>query len=216
MDGYHCSTTCPKLSGAVQTRYSDSPKRTQMLSNTRQPSDEAVVRAQPDVTDCGQATRRWVLAAAILGSSITFIDGTVVNVVLPVLQSELRASVAEAQWSIESYGLLIAALLLIAWGRVPESRNEITKGRVDWRGATLAIIGLGGIVFGLIESSARGLTAPLVNASIIIGLAALAGFVFAEARHEEPMMPLRLFLSPTFAGATSLTLCLYASRGGLL
>src|SRR3989442_15262949 len=113
MDGYHCSTTCPKLSGAVQTRYSDSPKRTQMLSNTRQPCDEAVVRTQPDVTDCGQATRRWVLAAAILGSSITFIDGTVVNVVLPVLQRELRASVAEAQWIIESYALMLAALILV-------------------------------------------------------------------------------------------------------
>src|SRR5437879_10959034 len=84
MDGYHCSTTCPKLSGAVQTCYSDSPKGTQMLSNTRQPCDEAVVRAQPDVSDCGQTTQRWVLTAAILGSSITFIDGTVVSVLLPV------------------------------------------------------------------------------------------------------------------------------------
>src|SRR5439155_14446725 len=111
---------------------------------------------------------------------------------------------------------LAAAVLLIAWGHVPESRNELTKGRVDWRGATLAMVGLGGIVFGLIESSARDLTAPLVNASIIIGLAALAGFVFAEAHHEEPMMPLRLFRSPTFAGANLLTLFLYAALGGLL
>src|SRR5438552_13062577 len=87
--------------------------RTQMLSNTRQPCDEAVVRTQPDVKDRGQTTQRWVLAAAILGSSITFIDGTVVNVVLPVLQRELRASVAEAQWIIESYALMLAALMLV-------------------------------------------------------------------------------------------------------
>src|SRR5437773_6699544 len=84
-----------------------------MLSNTRQPCDEAVVRTHPDVTDRGQTTQRWVLAAAILGSSITFIDGTVVNVVLPVLQRELRASVAEAQWIIESYALMLAALILV-------------------------------------------------------------------------------------------------------
>src|SRR5207244_5304972 len=75
--------------------------------------DEAVVRAQPDVSDCGQTTQRWVLTAAILGSSITFIDGTVVNVVLPVLQSELGASVAEAQWIVESYALMLAALILV-------------------------------------------------------------------------------------------------------
>src|SRR5919204_6471519 len=84
-----------------------------MISNTRQPCDEAVVRSQRDVTDRGQALGGWVLAAAILGSSITFIDGTVVNVVLPVLQRELRASVAQAQWVVESYALMLAALILV-------------------------------------------------------------------------------------------------------
>jgi MFS family permease len=54
-----------------------------------------------------------VLAAAILGSGITFIDGTVVNVALPVLQRELGASVAEAQWIVESYALMLAALILV-------------------------------------------------------------------------------------------------------
>ena len=84
-----------------------------MLSNTRQPCDEGVVCSQPEVKDCGQATGRWVLVAAILGSSITFIDGTVVNVALPVLQRELGASVAEAQWIVESYALMLAALILV-------------------------------------------------------------------------------------------------------
>ncbi|MGH8864932.1 MAG: MFS transporter, partial [Burkholderiales bacterium] len=54
-----------------------------------------------------------MLAAAILGSSITFMDGTVVNVVLPMLQRELGASVAEAQWIVESYALMLAALILV-------------------------------------------------------------------------------------------------------
>ncbi len=71
------------------------------------------MRSQSDVTDCGQVVGRWVLAAAILGSSITFIDGTVVNVALPVLQSELGASVVEAQWIVESYALMLAALILV-------------------------------------------------------------------------------------------------------
>src|ERR671915_848986 len=84
-----------------------------MLSNIRQPCDEAVVRSQPNVTDCGRTTGRWVLTAAILGSSITFIDGTVVNVALPVLQKKLGATVAEAQWVVESYALMLAALILV-------------------------------------------------------------------------------------------------------
>src|SRR2546426_9372319 len=80
---------------------------------------------------------------------------------------------------------LAAAVLLIAWGRVPESRNELTKGRVDWRGGALAIIGLGGIVFGPIEANARGLSAPLAGARILICPAGLPGFFFAEGAHRE-------------------------------
>jgi EmrB/QacA subfamily drug resistance transporter len=55
---------------------------------------------------------RWVLAAAILGSSMAFIDGTVVNVALPALQSALHATLAEVQWVVESYALSLAAGLL--------------------------------------------------------------------------------------------------------
>src|SRR5258706_611130 len=55
----------------------------------------------------------WILAATILGSSMAFIDGTVVNVALPALQSALNATLAEVQWVVESYALFLAALLLI-------------------------------------------------------------------------------------------------------
>lgn len=54
----------------------------------------------------------WVLAATILGSSMAFIDGTVVNVALPALQSSLHATVRDVQWVVESYALLLASLLL--------------------------------------------------------------------------------------------------------
>ena len=55
----------------------------------------------------------WVLAATILGSSLAFIDGTVVNVALPALQSGLHATIREVQWVVESYALFLAALLLV-------------------------------------------------------------------------------------------------------
>src|SRR5215471_6832642 len=56
---------------------------------------------------------RWVLAATILGSSMAFIDGTVVNVALPALQSSLHATVSQVQWVVESYALLLSSLLLL-------------------------------------------------------------------------------------------------------
>src|SRR5436309_15895238 len=56
---------------------------------------------------------RIVLAATILGSSTASLDGTVVNVALPALQSALHATIADVQWVVESYALFLAALLLI-------------------------------------------------------------------------------------------------------
>src|SRR5215831_9963945 len=78
------------------------------------PCDEVAVRSRrPATTDCGHAQRRWTLAATILGSSMVFIDGTVVNVALPALQSNLNATVTDVQWVVESYTLFLAALLLL-------------------------------------------------------------------------------------------------------
>src|SRR6478752_5633855 len=64
------------------------------------------------VTPCTPVQKRWVLVASIVGSSLAFVDGTVVNVALPAIQRELHATVAQAQWVVESYALLLAALLL--------------------------------------------------------------------------------------------------------
>ena len=79
----------------------------------RSPCDEGVVSTRKAATSkCGQAQRRWTLAATILGSSMAFIDGTVVNVALPALQKDLNATVTDVQWVIEAYALFLAALLL--------------------------------------------------------------------------------------------------------
>jgi EmrB/QacA subfamily drug resistance transporter len=59
------------------------------------------------------ADGRWVLTATILGSSMAFIDGTVVNVALPAVQVALHATASDLQWVVESYALLLASLLLL-------------------------------------------------------------------------------------------------------
>jgi Major Facilitator Superfamily len=80
----------------------------------------------------------------------------------------------------------------------------------------LATLGLGGVVFGLIESQPSGFGDPLVLASLALGALALAAFVLVERRSPEPMMPLSLFRSRNFSGANLLTLFLYAGLGGAL
>src|ERR1041385_2196969 len=299
----------------------------------KSPCDETFVTTRKAATtDCGKAQRRWTLAATIVGSSMVFIDGTVVNVALPVLQTKLNASVTDVQWVIEAYTLFLAALLLLGgslgdrFGRkkiygigvvlfalasiwcglapdisqlifaravqgvggallvpgslaiisatfsekdrgkaigtwsgatamttalgpvlggwliehvtwravfflnvpfalmvlallvlwVPESRDEEDSGPIDLFGAALATLGLGGMVFGLIESSRLGFSNPVVIATMSGGLILSAGFVLVEARAKNPMMPLRLFRSRNFAGANLLTLFLYAALAGTL
>jgi EmrB/QacA subfamily drug resistance transporter len=271
--------------------------------------------------------RRWTLIATIIASSITFIDGTVVNVALPALQKELHATITDLQWVIEAYVLFLGALILVGgslgdqFGRrkiflvgviaftaasvwcglaqsprqliiarsvqgigaaflvpgslaiisatfsgaergraigtwsgfsaittaigpvvggwlienvswrsaffinVPlaaivivlslrymdESRDPSRTDRIDWIGAALAVLGLGGIVFGLLEWPPLGAGHPLVIGSLAIGAICLVLLVVVEGREKSPMMPLALFASRTFSLANLLTLLLYGA-----
>jgi EmrB/QacA subfamily drug resistance transporter len=100
-----------------------------MANIVRPPCDEAEILAgsceQPAV-----ANGSWILAATILGSSMAFIDGAVVNVALPALQSAFHADLADLQWVVESYSLFLAALVLIggSLGDVYGRRNIFVAG----------------------------------------------------------------------------------------
>ncbi len=77
-----------------------------------QPCDEGVIKSNTSAAPCLESSGPWILAATILGSSMAFIDGTVVNVALPALQANLNATVIDVQWVVEAYALFLAALLL--------------------------------------------------------------------------------------------------------
>src|SRR6266446_3066989 len=79
----------------------------------RPPCDAGVISAKRGTVPCTKTSRSWILAATILGSSMVFIDGTVVNVALPALQSNLNATAIDVQWVVEAYALFLAALLLL-------------------------------------------------------------------------------------------------------
>jgi EmrB/QacA subfamily drug resistance transporter len=293
----------------------------------KQPCDEGVVLGAPSPEGAPASARPWILLVTILGSSLAFVDGTVVNVALPALQRGLDATVADVQWVVEAYALFFSALLLVggslgdrfgrrrlyaigmavfagasalcglagsirllvlaraiqgigaallvpgslaiiaasfpekergraigAWSgwsamttavgpvlggwlidhagwrsaffvnppialtallllfwRVPESRDPSAAKQLDWIGAGLATLGLGGLVFGLIESSRRGFRDPAVLTALAVGAASVVAFVVAEAKSRAPMLPLSLFRSRAFAGANLLTAGLYGA-----
>src|SRR5262249_23305294 len=249
---------------------------------------------------------RWTLVATIVGSAMTFVDGTVVNVALPALQADLHATITDVQWVIEAYALFLGGLILVggalgdqfgrkrvfligvAWftlasmacglagttrtliiGRalqgagaaflVPGSLAIITatfsdadrgkaigtwsgfsaittaagpviggwliehvswraafflnvplaavvllppvrssgggrdpsrSRRVDWTGASLAVVGLGVMTYGFLEWPRIGLGNALVYGSLTVGASLLVAFVLVERRVREPMLPL--------------------------
>src|SRR5215207_3087352 len=61
----------------------------------------------------GEPAGRWVLAATVLGSSVAFIDATVINIALPAIRSDLDADVTGLTWTVNAYTLTLAAFVLV-------------------------------------------------------------------------------------------------------
>jgi hypothetical protein len=70
-----------------------------MANLIKPPGDEAIIQSAPDTAPCTREVGHWVLVVTILGSSTAFIDGTAVNVALPVLQKSLNVTVADLQFA---------------------------------------------------------------------------------------------------------------------
>jgi EmrB/QacA subfamily drug resistance transporter len=167
------------------------------------PASLAIISAAfNDETERGRAIGTWSGFTAITSAFGPVLGGWLVE---------------NASWRWVFFINLPLAVVVVAvvLRGVPESRDE-AAGRLDGIGAVLATIGLGALVFGLIEGPVRGWGSPVVLASLFIGVAGLAAFIVAETRVASPMMPLGLFRSPTFGGANLLTLLLYGAFGGAL
>ncbi len=113
--------------------------------------------------------------------------------------------------------LPLALMVILLSAKVPESRNERASHHLDWLGALLATVGLGGVTYALIEWPARAhYDGRIIAAAAGLGVFALAAFLAVEHWSSTPMVSLKLFRSRNFTGANLLTLFLYASLGGLM
>jgi len=157
--------------------------------------------------DCPPARNgRWVLVATILASSMAFIDGTVVNVALPALQTALHATVIGMQWVVEAYALLLASLLLLggSLGDVYGRRKVFVFGVVLFALAS-TWCGLAPSIAWLIV--ARGLQG--VGAAFLVpGSLALISASFADAERGRAI--------GTWSGFTAITAAVGPVLGGWL
>jgi len=165
------------------------------------PGSLAIISASFAEQDRGKAIGTWSGATAITSALGPVLGGALVD---------------HLSWRAVFFINLPLAIVIIpiAMRHVTESRNEETPSKLDWPGALLVTLALGGITYGLIESSNVGWENQRIIASTTLGMLAMAGFIAVEMRSEAPMMPTRLFRSSAFTGANLLTLLLYAGFGG--
>jgi len=170
------------------------------------PCDESLISSGAPGTPCASSSAPWILTATILGSSMAFIDSTVVNVAAPKFQIAFQASVVDVQWVIESYGLVLASLIL-AGGALG-----------DWMGRRLVFL-LGVAVFAA-SSAACGL-APSIHFLVVarsvqgIGAAMLipGSLAIISASFEEKSRGQAI---GTWSGFTAITTALGPVLGGWL
>jgi EmrB/QacA subfamily drug resistance transporter len=110
---------------------------------------------------------------------------------------------------------LAAVVVVLSWRFMNESRDESRTRRIDWAGALLSIVGLGGIVFAMLEWPQAG-GRPLVVAALACGSMSLLMLFVVERRVSDPMLPVWLFGSRTFTLANILTLLLYGALGTVM
>lgn len=99
------------------------------MAGEAQPSSDARV-------GYGEPTGRWVLAATVLGSSVAFLDATVINIALPAVRADLDAGVAGLTWTVNAYTLTLAAFVLVG-GSLGDrfGRRRVFMVGVAWFGA---------------------------------------------------------------------------------
>src|SRR5437899_4846880 len=172
----------------------------------RPPCDEAVIRSGSVRVSCGEGARLWILAATILGSSMAFIDSTVVNVALPALQASFRATVVDVQWVVESYGLFLGALILVggSLGDLFGRRLIFVAGVVIFAAASAGCGAASNMHQLIIARSVQGVGAAL----LVPGSLAIISSSFDEASRGQAI--------GTWSGFTAITAAIGPVLGGWL
>jgi DHA2 family methylenomycin A resistance protein-like MFS transporter len=141
------------------------------------PATMALIReAFPDPRRRANALGIWAVGGAVAGAVGPLLGGLLTTV--------------DWRWVFAiNLPVCLAMLILLRW--VPTSPRRPSP--FDWAGQVLAILGLSGLMFGLIEGGAVGFGSPIVITSLAVAVVALVGFVAVQARVRHPMMPLALF-----------------------
>jgi EmrB/QacA subfamily drug resistance transporter len=164
------------------------------------PGSLAIIEASFSPDDRGRAIGAWSGMGGIATAIGPFAGGWLISAV---------------SWRyIFLLNLPLAAAVLAASRRVPESVDPAADRRIDTSGAVLVVVGLAAVTYALIQGPSPG-TSPAVTAvSAAIGVVALVGFVMVERSSAHPMLPIDIFSSRVFVAANLVTVAVYGALSG--
>jgi EmrB/QacA subfamily drug resistance transporter len=161
------------------------------------PGSLAVIQASFRPADRAAVIGRWAGLGGIAAAAGPLLGGWIIDV-------------ASWRWLFWLNVPLGIAVLLVTARHVPESRDPEAAGRFDAPGAGLAVLGLGGLTYALVESG----TSYAVPAAAV-GVVGLAAFLAVQHRSAAPLMPLGLFRERVFSVANAMTLLVYGALGAV-
>ena len=154
-----------------------------MFSSDSVPCAEATIRSVEQRSVCSPLTKFWTLTIAILGSSIAFLDGSVVNVAMPAIANDLNADATAIQWIVNGYQLPLAALLLVGGA----AGDQLGRRRIFVIG--VCIFAVASIWCGFSQSSTQLIaarTAQGVGAALLVPSSlAIIGAAFEESERGK-------------------------------
>jgi len=166
------------------------------------PSSLAVIIATFPAKERGPAIGAWTAWGTIAGALGPLTAGLILNV-------------ATWRWVFVINLPLVIACLWLIFKAVPATAPTGPRRRVDAIGALLCVLGLGGVVFALIEQPRLGWSSPAVGGSLAAGVLVFAAFLVFESRTSDPMLRLDLFRSRNFSVGNLETLALYGGLSAL-
>ncbi len=167
------------------------------------PGSLAIISSSFEESDRGRAIGAWSGLSGVTTAVGPFVGGWLVDSV---------------SWRLVFFINLPLALvaIVVALKHVPETADPHSARRPDVAGGLAASVGLGGLVFALIEGPARGWSSGLVVSAAVIGGVFLFAFLLIEARRDDPMMPFSIFRSRQFSAANATTLLVYGALGAAM
>jgi EmrB/QacA subfamily drug resistance transporter len=165
------------------------------------PGSLAIISSVFAPQDRGAAIGSWSGLAAVATAGGPFLGGWLVQAATWRLVFLINVPIA-------------AVTVWMALKHVPENRDPEASRHLDMLGAVSITLGLGGVVYALIEGPTKGFGSPAVAVAAVFGVLFLAAFPVIERRVREPMVPLEVFRSWQFSGANLTTLFVYGALGG--